>query len=112
MYGDAARLRSGRIAGRYDTETAIPADPVSLEVIVINRQNQTNGMAIRKMDQGCVGEIHRPIAVFVHKSIERGKIGIRNRCKRQGAGPNEFPCRANLTRVVTDKMKQFRKYRL
>jgi hypothetical protein len=71
LSGDAARRRKAK--------TPPALDAVGFEIVVIDSQNQAERVPLCKVNQRCIGEIHRPITIAFHERVKRWKISLHNR---------------------------------
>lgn len=101
--GSAARLAS---PGRKNSQPFAAANAVGLEIVVVDREDRRKRLALGEMHERRIRDIHWPIAILPHESIEVGEIGVRDGKDRDGARANEGPRGLHVARVVAQQMKE------
>ena len=56
---------------------------IGLEAVMIYREDGVQRFPLRQVNQSRIGEIHGPIGIAGHKSMQRRQVGIRDRGKNQ-----------------------------
>src|SRR5262249_6580654 len=93
------------LAPWYDPEPPPVADAVGLEVVVVDREHRRQRFALGQMHERRVREIHWPVAIANHQSVQGRKIRIVDRGNPDCSRAKECPRAINVTRMVSDQVK-------
>ncbi len=78
---------------------------------MIDRHDSAQGFSIGQVNQGRIGEIHRPIMISSHQAVQLRHVGVIDRSQSYRSGTQELPGRRHFSAVIAYQMKQLGQYR-